>query len=576
MEQVIVTGVRQRLHEAGTLMDVIQKTEVVDEHLIEARQAVNLSQAVAISPGVRVNNECSMCGVKRIMLNGLRGEHTTILTDGIPLHTMLAGYYAVDALATTGVSRIEVARGAGASLIAPEAIGGTINVISKEATRSTLELDGMIEEGDAYLFSGFGALVSEDGRHRTTLVTQIDRHEKLDGDDNGVSEAPLQDNLNVVVRQSSDFTDRDNVTLRVAFTDSEIFGGPMSHDNIDDLLADFDGVESDALFEGGDVREQYIGKAWETAEWIDTERLEVSGTWLHEFSARYNAALSAAYSEHDQDSFYEGFDYAAVDELVYLDFRNNLSLTDRHLLTFGIDRRDEQMRSDSVAGSESDRYVEDSFDYLVTGLYLQDRWTATDRLDLVLAVRVDQVKADFIAEEKPGTEIDKTVVAPRFDLRYRHSDAWASRVSAGRGYRAPLSFFETDHGILDAGDGFAIDIDELEKSLSGTYALSYDGSRLNGTLSLAYTEVDNLAALDETEDGVPLLTQLDETASVFVSDIALGYDLTDSLTLGSPWNGSTTTGCSRAPSPSRPSRSARCSPRITSAGPGMPLSRPPG
>lgn len=532
IEEVVVVGVRQRLYQSGALKDVIQKTEVIDEQRIEARQAVNLSQAIAASPGVRVSNECSMCGVKRIMLNGMRGEHSTILTDGLPLHTMLAGYYAVDAIATTGVQRIEVARGAGASLIAPEAIGGTINVISKEAERNSLELDTMLEEGEGYLFSGLGTLVSPDGRHRASFVTQLDRHDKVDSDGNGVSEAPLQDNRNFVLRLSSDLTGRDNLTVRTAFIDSEIFGGPMSRDDIDGLLSDFDGVPSDVLFANGDVRDQFIGKPWETAEWIDTERLEISASWLREWGGRFNTTLSAGYSEHDQDSFYEGFDYAAVDELVYLDLRSNLSLGDAHLLTFGADRRDEKMRSESAAGAASSSYVEDSFDYRVAGLYLQDTWMATDDLEIALAVRLDTVRADFVAVEKPGTEIDETVLAPRLDLRHRHSNTWSSRLSAGRGYRAPLSFFETDHGILDAGDGFAIDVDRLETSLSGTYALSYEGDRLTGTLSLAYTEVDNLAAMGETDDGVPLLTQLDGTAAVFSSDIALGYRLTDSLTLG--------------------------------------------
>ncbi len=48
--------------------------------------------------------------------------------DGVPLHTMLAGYYADDAIATAGLQRVEVARSVGASLIAPETIGGTINI----------------------------------------------------------------------------------------------------------------------------------------------------------------------------------------------------------------------------------------------------------------------------------------------------------------------------------------------------------------------------------------------------------------------------------------------------------------
>jgi len=130
MERLSVVGVRQRLEQAGTLANTIMKTEVIDASIIENKNAVNLSEAIDNSPGVKVSNECSMCGVKRIMLNGMKGEQTTILVDGLPVHTMISGYYAVDAIPTTGIERIEVARGAGASLIAPEAIGGTINIIS--------------------------------------------------------------------------------------------------------------------------------------------------------------------------------------------------------------------------------------------------------------------------------------------------------------------------------------------------------------------------------------------------------------------------------------------------------------
>ncbi|MDP6374390.1 MAG: TonB-dependent receptor [Pseudomonadales bacterium] len=532
VEEVVAVGVRQRLYQAGALMDAIQKTEVIDEHIIEARQAVNLSQAIAASPGVRVSNECSMCGVKRIMLNGMRGEHTTILTDGVPLHTMLAGYYAVDAIATTGVERIEVARGAGASLIAPEAIGGTINVVSKEPDRTGLEINGTFEEGDGYLISAMGTLVSDDGRLRTSLVTQFDRHDKVDADDNGVSEAPLQDNRNVILRVSGDPTDRDNLTFRGAYIDSEIFGGTMVRSGIDSLLRDFDGTPAAQMFQENDVRKQFTGKPWETTEWIDTERMELTVSWLHEFGDRFNATLTGAYSQHDQESFYEGFDYAARDKLTYLDLRNNYILNANHLLTFGVDRRDEQMRSHSLAGDASDNYIEDSFDYRVTGFYLQDAWLASDALEVALAVRIDNVEADFVTPEKPGTEIEQTLISPRIDAQYRHTDQLSSRVSLGIGYRAPLSFFETDHGILDAGDGFAIDVDDLERSKSATYALSFEGNRLTSTLSMAYTRVDNLSSVSATPGGVPLLTQLDDSALALSSDLALGYKLTDSLTLG--------------------------------------------
>jgi outer membrane receptor for ferrienterochelin and colicins len=537
IEEVRVVGVRDRLYQNGLLKDVIQKTEIIDDQVIAGRQAVNLTRAIEQSPGVRVSNECSMCGVKRVMLNGLRGEHTTILTDGVPLHTMLAGFYALDALPTMGVARVEVARGAGASLIAPEAIGGTVNVISREPSSTFFDMNlsvTAVKDGiDAgYLAGAQGGYVSDDERLRASLVAQFDEQGQVDGDDNGVSEAPRLENENVVGRVSYDLTDRDNLVLRAAFTDAEIFGGPTAATRIGAVLAGFDGIESDPLFTGDDVRAPYTGKPWETTEWITSERRELSGSWLREFSADFNGAVTVAWSEHEQGSFYEGFDYRATDDLLYADLRGNYALNERHLLTFGVDLRDERMRSASVAGAASENYIEDSFDYTLRGLYLQNTWTPGDSLELALAVRIDQVRADFVAEEKPGTEIDETVIAPRLDLRYLHGDRWTSRLSAGIGYRAPLSFFETDHGILDAGDGFAIDIDALETSNSVTYALSFEGERFSATASVAYTRVEDLASLDETEDGVPLLTQAEDSARVIASDLALGYALTDWLTLG--------------------------------------------
>jgi outer membrane receptor for ferrienterochelin and colicins len=531
VETVEVIGVRERLWQAGALQDVIQRTELVSASLIQSQNAANLTEALALSPGVRVSNECSMCGVKRLMLNGMRGEHTTILIDGLPVHTMLAGFYALDALPTTGIERIEVARGAGASLLAPEAIGGTVNVISREANDTALEVDVSAEADGGYLAGAFGSYVSGSGATRVTFTAQTDSHDQIDADNNKVNESPRLTNDNLILRVSQDLSPTDNLVLRLGLVQSEIFGGPTTVNGIGRVLAGFDGVESDQLFVGNDVRERYVGKPWETTEWIDTTRYEASASWLHEMGERWNLVAAATYASHQQDSFYEGFDYVADDDMVHADVRFNFVANDRHHLVFGADTRLEEMRSKSVAGDASPNYVSDSFDYDVYGVYAQDTWTPSDRLEVAFALRVDTLKADFVDPAKPGTEIDETVFAPRVDVRLRHDDEWTSRLSVGRGYRAPLSFFESDHGILDAGDGFAIDIDDLELSLSATYTLSYEGERLTTSGSLAYTSVENLAALDETPDGVPLLTQLDDRASVAVADLSVGYKFGDDLTL---------------------------------------------
>ncbi|TKB51745.1 TonB-dependent receptor plug domain-containing protein [Ferrimonas aestuarii] len=539
VERITVTGVRQRLEQAGTLANTIMKTEVIGSDLIESKNAVNLTEAIDNSPGVKVSAECSMCGVKRIMMNGMKGEHTTILVDGLPVHTMISGYYAVDAIPTTGISRIEVARGAGASLIAPEAIGGTINVITEEPIENGAEVDMSVGQEGYRKMSLLGKGVSEDGMTRLTLIGQYDERDQVDNDDNKVNENPSQENRSFTARLSHDVNDTNNVVLRVSNIYSEVFGGPMLGETFADgkmgsksqIIGSYDGVDSAQLFEGGDVRNDYVGKAWETTEWIETVRNEVSLSWLHDFSDDLNVTLSASYADHEQDSFYEGFDYYAEDTMNFYDARFNYVAHDDHLLTFGADYRTEEMRSQSLQGSSNADYTSDSFDYDVLGVYLQDTWQATDELEVNLALRYDQVKADFIDPAKQGTEIDESILSPRMDMRYRHTDELTSRFSAGRGYRAPLSFFETDHGILDGTKGFVIDVDDLERSTSANYSLSFEGEHFTATGSVAWTEVENLAALTETDDGVPKLTQLEEDASVMTYDIALGYQVTHDLTL---------------------------------------------
>lgn len=534
LETIEVRTIRQKLDQAGRLKDVIQQTEVLDQLMIENKNALSLTDAINNEPGVNVSNECSMCGVKRIMLNGMKGEHTTILVDGLPTHTLISGFYAVDAIATTGVEQIEVARGAGASLIAPEAIGGTVNIVTKQAYENQINLDVAKGSHDFTALKMMATGISADGKTGLTIVGQYDKQDQEDHDDNGVSEAPLQENQSVTALFSQDLNETNNLQVRVSKVSSEIFGGPVIGNNTKSIgatLAGYDGEDSPQLFTDNDVRKQFIGKPWETTEWIDTSRDEAYIKLLTEQTDSTVSEVAVSYAKHEQDSFYEGIDYTAEDTMTYARVKFDTQLNEAHFLTYGLDARTEEMRSNSERLQNVDTYQSDSFDYDTVGIFMQDTWTPTEKIEVALALRVDKVTADFIDEQKPGTEIDETVIAPRLDMRYFHSDTLTSRFSAGRGYRAPLSFFESDHGILDTEKGYLVDIDSLEDSISASYSLSYDNQDLAATLSISHSEVDNLASLEETEAGVPILTQLDETAAVTTVDLTTGYAINENLNI---------------------------------------------
>ncbi|WP_249348218.1 TonB-dependent receptor plug domain-containing protein [Pseudoalteromonas aurantia] len=533
-EVIEVVGVRKRLYQQGLLKDSTVKTELISQQQIKANQAANLSDAISNSIGIRVSNECSMCGAKRVMINGLKGEHTNVLVDGIPLHTMLSGFYGMDAVAMSGVGQIEIARGAGASLTAPEAIGGTINLVTQVPTKSGGDLDVSMGNMGYKKAALMGSLVPQQKNISASVIVQVDEREQFDGDKNGVSENPYLDNTSLTTLLSYDYDRDTNMRLRLNHTKSEVFGGPMLGDitaSIEDAIASEKLGTSDNLFENGHVANRYIGQPWQTAEWVKTQRNEALASILQDFNTRLNGTFSLAHVNHKQVSFYEGIDYDATDTMYYADARFNFDLNASHLITFGVDYRKERMRSHSDALAGVENYVSDSFDYLVQGIYIQDSWMVTPALEISAAARLDSIKADFVDLKKPGVEIDKILLSPRIDSRFFHTEELTSRLSFGQGYRAPLSFFESDHGILDAEKGYLLNVSEPERSTSINYSLNFENALWVSTLSMAHTSVKDLATLEHNTLGVPVLSQLKETARVLAVDFSASYQLNSDLNI---------------------------------------------
>ena len=105
-----------------------------------------------------------------------------------------------------------------------------------------------------------------------TFIGQYDKQDQEDHDNNGVSEAPFIENMSLTTFLTQDVSDSSNVQLRISKVQSEIFGGPIIGEvvkSIGSAIAAYDGEKSTNLFEDDDVRKQFIGKPWETLEWIN-------------------------------------------------------------------------------------------------------------------------------------------------------------------------------------------------------------------------------------------------------------------------------------------------------------------
>jgi outer membrane receptor for ferrienterochelin and colicins len=525
---ITVNAIQSAPQKPQLIANTVKKTEVITKKEMEQDNAQTLTQAIEHTVGVHVATGCSICGLKRVRLDGLKADYTTVLVDGIPFNSTVSSFYGLDAVNTASIERIDITRGAGASLTAPNAIAGTINIIPARPHKDSVEVDGSIGTLGDRTFSLTGQRMSKDKKTGVLVSASYYTQGHVDRDHNGVSESPSMKNQSASVMLTHTFSPYDSIIVHGAHFSSNVLGGStVSYDDAVSQMINNPSNTKDQSngFVGGNVNNQYIGQPLLDMEKIDTTRDEVYLKERHALTNSIDLKTTLAYAQQHQSSMYEGNDYNNDDKTYYVDFKSNYAINDNHFLTYGVDTKVEQMRSHSYKYYVMDHRPTDDFNYIETSLYGQDDWTIDEKNELIFALRGTHIEANWLSLPN---KLDKTVLAPRLLFKHHHTDALTSRFSAGMGYRTPLSFFESDHGILD--NGFGVDVTHLERSLGANYSLSYDVARFAVTGSLNYTRIQNLAYIDDSS-GISVLKNASRAVNVKSADINMKYAATTNLTL---------------------------------------------
>ena len=133
LDAVVVSSNRNEStrREAPTLVSI------VDARLFENASAPTLADGLSFQSGLRVETTCQNCGFPQVRINGLEGHYSQILINSRPIFSALASVYGLEHIPANMIERVEVVRGGGSALYGASAIGGTINVITKEPLRNT-------------------------------------------------------------------------------------------------------------------------------------------------------------------------------------------------------------------------------------------------------------------------------------------------------------------------------------------------------------------------------------------------------------------------------------------------------
>ncbi|MBB4842660.1 outer membrane receptor for ferrienterochelin and colicins [Paucibacter oligotrophus] len=516
----------------GALRSDLVKTETLSETVIERSGATNINEALDKNPGISVQVECSICNVRNVLLNNLPGRYTTLLIDGVPIYSSVSSAYGLDSINVHGVERIDVARGAGASLIAPEALAGTVNIVSKrpKANETALRLQlGNFgsRQGDAFVARAFdgGAL---------TATLNYNKHDAVDGDGNGISEYTGFDRkmggLGFFVDDVGGFKLRGRLDLV-----NEKRSGGVLGDDYAAIKASVKGNPFDWSkgAQGSPSKAGWIKPADGSllayddgrggfSEIIFTDRVQFLGTAEKQFGdSRLRLAFGAA--QHKQDSYYELSTYIGEQKQYYGE-ASWQTLVGEWTLTGGANYRFEDLKSHGSTADGSPVIGIDDYKYKTPAVFAQAyRTFFDDALELNASVRYDR------------HNIFGGISSPRINALYHHTPQLSSRFSAGRGFRAPTSFFEQDHGILDTLY-IVREIDRPEISTNFSYALSHASDRLAVTGSYNYNRISNFALLDSGQvdaSGRPytLFTSADKPVTVQGLDVNMSYLLTPALTV---------------------------------------------
>lgn len=138
---------------ATLVTDVIADVSIIDRETLDRAGQLSLRDILAQQPGVQLVSNGSYRSSTNIFLRGASSSQTIVLIDGVRVGSATSGGASFENLPLARIERIEILRGAASALYGPDAVGGVIQIFTREP------VDGMALSASA----GFGS----DGQRQT-------------------------------------------------------------------------------------------------------------------------------------------------------------------------------------------------------------------------------------------------------------------------------------------------------------------------------------------------------------------------------------------------------------------------
>ncbi len=515
--RIIISGSHRKI-----LRESIVATEVIDRQEIEEQGATNAAQALQYHPGIIVG--VGLRG-RQIRLRGLDPKHVLILINGERLIGGLDGAADLTRIKAEEIERIEIIKGASSVLYGSSAIGGVINIITRNVTRpieASIEASfgtgekryfGSDNETGASAFVGSATKTFNNsltiGWHRgggydlDPVVTTEDLPEKA-----GTNGSKFRD-FNIGHRTQFFLLDNLhlNTQLYYRYFDQDLvdFSPPLRLSDRNNETHDLTASVSPILYLKNDNRLLFTYTV-----------------------SRYHDKLTEDQRGSDELDKFEVQENRLSEGRLQLDY----GFFKNHLFSIGTESLLEELISPRIDDGYGFRQR--------SAFFIQDEWTlATGALKwaLVPGVRWEN-------DSQFGTE-----TIPKFSARFEPHKNLRLRASVGAGYRAP-SLKDLYLEFRNIGVGYqVIGNDSLEPERSTSYSLDTEYEPVSWlwfSLNFYYNLVSNLIdnrRLQERRDELTTFEKVNIESVItrgveFLSELGplSGFSLTLGYTYSEAWN----------------------------------------
>ena len=401
------------------LSQVLSSVSVITRQEIEKSQAASLADLIQGEAGFEFGRTGGPGATTSFFLRGQESKSVVILIDGVRAQTDGAGALTTTNLPLAQIESVEILRGNAGALYGESAIGGVINIQTRQGgikpnaygsmtygSRNTSSLDlGYSGHVDDYGFNVNAGRTSTDGFSAMNVQQNAGINPAKDGSSSefisGRVDKKITADLKIGLRArlQSAATDYDsdwytNTTRQKFKTNSDSVGG--------------------------------FARLAVNDQWIST--LDVSQSNFH-YRDYVDGALTTIFNTSTPNGEYDGRQQAVRWSNIY-------QLSNQTVANFGVDKLSEKFAQQNTYDSNRE-----------TVGYFAGVTGTLDRLTLQMNLRHDEVNVDRIASNVSKSNTTKSSTG-LFGIGYQLDDAWRLTSTVSSAFRAPTAYEAYKNSLL--------------------------------------------------------------------------------------------------------------------------------